>query len=97
MLKHPKQYVAGAGLAHREYLKRNFLQAERIRDESSVVPRAEVRESGLVTRCAWCGRFRDGGRWVVVDPAQASVEQAEITHGICGDCVEALRAAGMSV
>ena len=56
-----------------------------------------ARESGLVTRCAWCGRFRDGGRWVVVDPAQASVEQAEITHGICGDCVEALRAAGMSV
>lgn len=71
--------------------------AERIRGESSVVPRAEVRESGLVTRCAWCGRFRDGGRWVVVDPVQAPVEQAEITHGICSDCVEALRAAGMSV
>ena len=30
MLKRPEQYVAGAGLAHREYLKRNFLQAERI-------------------------------------------------------------------
>jgi hypothetical protein len=56
-----------------------------------------VRASGLVTRCAWCGRFLDGGRWVVVDPVQTSVEQAEITHGICGDCVEALRAAGMSV
>lgn len=29
MLKHPEQYAAGAGQAHREYLKRNFGQAER--------------------------------------------------------------------
>ncbi len=29
MLKHPEQYAAGAGRAHREYLKKNFAQAER--------------------------------------------------------------------
>jgi glycosyltransferase involved in cell wall biosynthesis len=30
MLKHPEQYAPGAGQAHRKYLKRDFLLAERI-------------------------------------------------------------------
>ncbi len=30
MLKNPELYPAGAGRAHREYLKGNFLQAERV-------------------------------------------------------------------
>ena len=51
---------------------------------------------GLISRCAWCGRYRVGGRWFVVDPKPQGLE-TKTSHGICDDCVAVLREAGMSV
>ena len=72
--------------------------AARIRAHSEVlvVASAVLRESGMASRCAWCGRFRFAERWVVV-ALPVFAERVEVTHGICEDCVGALRAAGMSV
>jgi hypothetical protein len=50
----------------------------------------------MTTRCAWCGRYRVGGAWVLVEEPPAFVS-SEVTHGICEDCFAVLRAAGMSV
>lgn len=73
--------------------------AERIRDSSEVVVGVSValREPGMTTRCAWCARYRLGERWVLVGELPPFAVAAEVTHGICEDCVRALRASGMSV
>lgn len=73
--------------------------AARIRATSAVVTAlsADRRESRMTARCAWCGRFRIGERWLVVESMPVFADHAQITHGICEDCVEALRSAGMSV
>jgi len=52
--------------------------------------------TGLISRCAWCGRYRVGGRWFVVEPKPLGLEN-KTSHGICEECVEVLREAGMSV
>jgi hypothetical protein len=52
--------------------------------------------TGLISRCAWCGRYRVGSRWFVVDPKPEGLEN-KTSHGICDDCVAVLREAGMSV
>lgn len=54
------------------------------------------RHGTLTSRCAWCGRYRIEGTWVKVGPGVA-INGAETTHGICEDCVAALRGAGLSV
>jgi hypothetical protein len=54
------------------------------------------RGTGLMSRCAWCGRYCVEGRWVVVRPKPEHLED-RTSHGICGACVAALREAGMSV
>jgi hypothetical protein len=51
---------------------------------------------GLISRCAWCGRYCVGGRWFVVEPKPQGLE-AKTSHGICDDCVAVLREVGMSV
>jgi hypothetical protein len=51
---------------------------------------------GLISRCAWCGRYRVGGRWFVVEPKPEGLND-ETSHGICDDCVAVLREVGMSV
>lgn len=38
-----------------------------------------------ITVCAWCGKVRDGDRWSY---AAALPESAEVTHGICPDCLQ---------
>jgi hypothetical protein len=53
------------------------------------------RGKGLMSRCAWCSRFRVEGRWVVVEPWPGLENRT--SHGICEDCVAALREVGMSV
>ena len=56
-----------------------------------------VRDGGLTTRCAWCGRYRIDDRWLVVERVPSFAERAGVSHGICDDCTEALRGAGLSV
>jgi len=72
--------------------------AERVRARSEVVVAvsAATRGPGIVTRCAWCGRYRFGDQWVVVAEVPHFGEFEDVTHGICEDCVEKLRAAGLS-
>jgi hypothetical protein len=57
---------------------------------------AALREGRLTARCAWCGRYRVGGEWVLVEAMPALATFAAATHGICEECLEALRAAGLS-
>jgi hypothetical protein len=73
--------------------------AEQIRARAEVLvgASASAREAKMVTRCAWCSRYRFGDRWVVVEEAPAFTGFQDVTHGICEDCVAALRASGMSV
>lgn len=73
--------------------------AERVLARSEVVVGASVarRESGMTTRCAWCGRYRLGDRWAIITDAPDFVGMAPVTHGICEDCVVELRASGLSV
>lgn len=52
--------------------------------------------TGLISRCAWCGRYRVGGRWFVIEPKPQELEN-KTSHGICDECVAVLREAGMSV
>lgn len=43
------------------------------------------------TRCAWCGRRRPvDDRWVSFD-SEVDFDTAETAHGICEECVTALR------
>jgi hypothetical protein len=57
------------------------------------------RAGGLTTRCAWCGRFAVGNRFVDRDDVPRFVELTppeRITHGICPECVDELRRTGKS-
>ncbi|HKU56919.1 MAG TPA: hypothetical protein VJP41_07850 [Gaiellaceae bacterium] len=47
-------------------------------------------------RCAWCGRYRIGEGWMLLDELPSFAAVVDVTHGICEDCVP-LRASGMSV
>jgi hypothetical protein len=72
--------------------------AERVRARSEMVVSLSValRESGMTTRCAWCSRYRVGGRWVVAADAPEFADSAAVSHGICEECVAELRAVGLS-
>jgi hypothetical protein len=67
--------------------------------ESEVLVEVSGRLRGgmLTTRCAWCGRYRVAGRWVVVVRQERLFESTRTSHGICPDCTKALRDSGMSV
>lgn len=56
-----------------------------------------VRESRMTARCAWCGRYRIGEGWMLLDELPSFAAVVDVTHGICEDCIAALRASGMSV
>jgi len=44
-----------------------------------------IRLPALVTRCAWCDRYREGAdSWV--DERPRGREGFDITHGICPKC-----------
>jgi hypothetical protein len=73
--------------------------ARQLCEESEVMLGAShtLREGGLATRCAWCGRYRIEDRWLVVERVPAFAERAGVSHGICDDCIAALKGAGLSV
>jgi hypothetical protein len=71
------------------------LAAVQIRNESEVLPAAAVAvEQELPLRCAWCGRYCVDEHWVVLEGRAPPVRA---THGICEDCLHALRDRGLSV
>jgi hypothetical protein len=72
--------------------------AERVRARSELIVGASesLRNAGMTTRCAWCGRYLFGERWVLVTDAPTFVESGAVSHGICEDCMVELRAAGLS-
>lgn len=75
---------------------RETVRASEILAETSAAVRAE-----LGARCAWCGRYRVGEKWLDEDelPAFATGSRGltNISHGICPACTDALRASGKSV
>ena len=72
--------------------------AARVLEDSEVVvaSSALLRAEGMPTRCAWCGRYRVADRWVILEDMPGFLAFASATHGICDECLAALRAAGMS-
>lgn len=56
---------------------------------------ATLRDGGFTSRCAWCGRYRVGDRWLPVRRSRL-VGRCETTHGICDDCLAGLRRDGRS-
>jgi two-component system sensor histidine kinase/response regulator len=53
---------------------------------------AEIKTlTGLLPLCAWCKKVRDDkGYWNQIEVYIQSHSQAEVTHGICPECQEAL-------
>lgn len=50
--------------------------------------------SGLLPICAWCKKVRDDeGYWQQVEDYFASRSRITFTHGMCADCVDAMKAA----
>lgn len=49
----------------------------------------------LVSACAWCGRVRVNGTWIVPPPAALVAIDAPntLSHSICDECVRAYDAA----
>lgn len=53
----------------------------------------EVKElRGMLPICAWCGKMRDDKQyWLTVEEFLATHTDAQLTHGICPDCLERAR------
>jgi hypothetical protein len=68
-------------------------------DESEVIAHfmEQLREQGLTSRCAWCGRYQVGDRWLPATRIPAFALRARVSDGICPDCVDTLRDSGKSV
>ena len=98
-----RAYVLGMGSEdelHEELLRRAqqaIDAAAEVVAHSEVITwvSAELRDTGLTTRCAWCGRYRLADRWVRLRPT-GFVFDRKTSHGICDDCINALREAGLS-
>lgn len=50
---------------------------------------------GLLPVCAWCGRKiqNEAGEWVALETYIEMNSEAELTHGICPECLQKLRPA----
>jgi hypothetical protein len=57
---------------------------------------AKRRTGEMTARCAWCGRYQLGERWVAVERVALVVRPRDATHGICEDCIADLRRRGLS-
>ena len=76
------------------------LRSEEAREVSQPMldPNA-TRDCDLLVMCAWCDRFQVGDAWIEIEDAASQLELfrrsrlPQISHGICPDCSEMLRAA----
>ena len=41
----------------------------------------------LIRGCAWCSRLQDGGDWLAPEDFIRRHSGAEVSHGICGECL----------
>lgn len=46
----------------------------------------EVFVGEKIVICAWCGRLKEGKRWVKLNQIFTYAESLKITHGMCRDC-----------
>jgi hypothetical protein len=62
---------------------------------------AAIKSGALSSRCAWCGSYRIGERWVpeseMPRSATSSRGLSNVSHSICPTCTEVLRDSGLSV
>jgi hypothetical protein len=75
--------------------------AEKVRAAEVLVQTSEAIRQDFSARCAWCGRFRLGERWIGAEElppyATSSRGLTTVSHTICPSCAEDLRASGKSV
>ena len=71
--------------------------AQQIKAEARAVTQVSMalHDGAFISRCAWCGRYRIGDDWMTVSRSRV-IHQSRTTHGICEDCMAALRGAGHS-
>jgi hypothetical protein len=81
-----------------ERIERAIEEAERLQDEAEVTAHIgeQLRGHRLTTRCAWCSRYRVGERWLLARKRDPPPDAVDVSHGICPDCLAALRDAGLS-
>jgi hypothetical protein len=62
---------------------------------------AAIKSGALSARCAWCGSYRIGKRWLpeseMPRSATSSRGLSNVSHTICPTCTEVLRDSGLSV
>ena len=51
---------------------------------------------GLLSSCAWCGRVRIDGQWILAPPAALAAIDGRntLSHSICDECARALAGHG---
>jgi len=76
------------------------MRSEEPRERTQALLSADApRGKRTLTMCGWCDRFLVGGEWVEVEEAASRLglfrvaELPEISHGVCPDCGEMLKAA----
>ena len=86
-LAEANQALAAANLAKDDLIK---MRDEALADLQKAF--AEIKTlTGLLPVCAWCKKVRDDkGYWSQIEVYIRNHSQAEITHGICPECQEAL-------
>lgn len=68
------------------------------RDKIELLDRSAERSGEFVVICSWCRRVRCDGAWIEVDEAVSrlhlfsSSALPQLTHGICADCNDLVRA-----
>jgi hypothetical protein len=83
-------------------IERALADARRAVDRSHVLRAARdmlADHEVLITRCAWCRRYALGGCWLRREETPRFLPPdvaRSVTHGICPDCVDDLRARGLS-
>lgn len=86
-----------AAAARQRALETCQVSEEIVADSLAIVEVSKgLRDGAFTSRCAWCGRYRIGDRWVTVGRPEVVLE-SRTTHSVCDDCTTALRDAGQSV
>jgi len=71
-------------------LRKAFVAQQRLIDQLQVALSRVHTLSGLLPMCSWCKKVRDDhGYWKAVEAYIQEHSDAEVTHGICPDCMAA--------